>query len=73
MRQLALLGLVQDLARDGGQVIVATHAPILMGAPGATILELTDDGLAERAFDELEHVQLLRSFLDDREAFLRHL
>ena len=72
-RQLALLAMIQqEVARDS-QFIIATHAPILMALPGATILSL--DGGAPRPipFDEIEHVRLLRDFLADPARFLRHL
>jgi predicted ATPase len=74
MRQLALLALMTDAARDrDAQFIVATHSPILMAAPGATIYSF--DGGAVRAvpYADLEHVRFTRDFLNAPEAFLRHL
>jgi predicted ATPase len=52
---------------------VATHSPILTAFPGATIYECTPDGLQPVAYDDLEHVRLTRSFLDDPDRFLRYL
>jgi predicted ATPase len=71
--QLALTQAMLDGVASGAQFIVATHSPLLMAFPGALIYELDDDGLAERAYDELAVVGLWRNFLDSPRRFLRHL
>ncbi|MET0191088.1 MAG: AAA family ATPase [Pseudonocardia sediminis] len=70
---LALLGLLGDLAREGSQVIMATHSPLLMACPGATVLEIDDRGFRTTAWEELEVVGHWRSFLDGPDRYLRHL
>jgi predicted ATPase len=52
---------------------VATHSPILLGYPDATILELSDDGIRRIEYGEAPQVELTQSFLADRDRFLRHL
>jgi predicted ATPase len=71
--QLALLGVLDELARCGAQVLAATHSPVLTALPGATILELDDDGLRETTWEDLRLVEDHRTFLDDPQRFLRHL
>jgi predicted ATPase len=71
--QLALLGRVHDLVGTGAQFVVATHSPILLAYPGATIYELGPGGIAAVAYDEAEPTVLTRSFLEAPERFLRHL
>jgi predicted ATPase len=71
--QLALLARIDDLVRSGSQFVVATHSPILVGYPHGTILRLDEDGIEPVAFEETDQVELTRSFLEDRERFLRHL
>jgi predicted ATPase len=71
--QLALIRRMHELVEQHSQFVVATHSPILMGYPGATILELGADGVREVAYAETEQVELTRSFLEDPERFLRHL
>ena len=71
--QLTLLRRMHDLVEDGSQFIVATHSPILVAFPGATILALDDGGVAQVAYDDVDHVQLYRSFLDQPGRFLHHL
>lgn len=73
LRQLAFLSLVRECEQEGGQFLIATHAPIVMAYPGATLLEAGDDGLSRVGFDDVEHVRTLRQFLDSPEAFTRHL
>jgi predicted ATPase len=74
VRQLALLALLQDMTGEGeSQFIIATHSPLLMAFPGATIYSL-DGGAPQRvAWADLEHVALTRDFLNDPGAFLRRL
>jgi predicted ATPase len=71
--QLALLRRMHDLVREGGQFVVATHSPILLAYPGATIYRLDEDGVAATPYDATEQVELTRSFLEDPQRFLRHL
>jgi predicted ATPase len=73
LRQLALLTLIKDAVARGAQFVIATHAPILMALPGARLLEIDGDVIVERAFDDLQHVRVLREFLESPEAFVRHL
>jgi predicted ATPase len=68
---LALLAVIHMAARNGAQFIIATHSPILLAIPGATIYELDDDGFHTATYDELEAVQLTRGFLTAPERYLR--
>jgi predicted ATPase len=71
--QLALLRRMYELVQQHSQFVVATHSPILLGYPGATILELSDDGIRKVDYEETQQVELTRSFLEDPQRFLRHL
>ena len=71
--QLALLAMMNDQVAQGGQFVLATHSPILMAIPGATIYDFDQSPLVETPFDELASVGLLRSFLEAPNRFLRHL
>ena len=71
--QLALMRRMHELIDEHSQFVVATHSPILLGYPDATILELSDTGIRKVAFDDAPQVELTRSFLDDPQRFLRHL
>jgi predicted ATPase len=71
--QLALMRRMHELLGGDCQFVVATHSPILLGYPEATIYELSDDGIRTIEYDEAPQVELTRSFLDDPERFFRHL
>ncbi|WP_224393138.1 AAA family ATPase [Pseudonocardia sp. ICBG1293] len=71
---LAVLARMTELTAQGSQFVIATHSPILLALPGATILQIGDDGGVRRVgYDEALPVALTRGFLADPEAFLRHL
>jgi predicted ATPase len=74
-RQLALLVLIDQHVKQGGsQFIVATHSPILMAYPNATIYNLSSEGgIRPIAYEETEHVTVTRDFLNNREAYLSQL
>ena len=73
LRQLALITAIKEMVAQNGQFIIATHSPILMAYPGATILNFDGGMIHKSRFEELEHVRLMRDFLQDPEAFLRNL
>lgn len=71
---LALLARLSELTEQGCQLLVATHSPIVLALPGATILELADDGQLRRVdYDDALPVRLTRGFLANPRAYLRHL
>lgn len=70
---LALLRRIHDLAGQGGQFLIATHSPLLIAYPGATIYELHASGIDDIAYTDYDGYELFRSFLDRPERFLRHL
>jgi predicted ATPase len=70
---LSLLALLHDLAREGSQVVVATHSPIVAAVPGAHLLELGDWGIRPASWGELEIVHSWRDFLNGPAPFLRYL
>ena len=72
-RQLSFLALVRQLEREAGQFVIATHSPILLSYPGATIWSFDREPIARVPYEDLEHVTLTRDFLRDPDAFLRHL
>lgn len=72
-RQLALLAMLKDMVEQDAQFIIATHSPIVLAFPGATILAFDGASIGEVAYDALENVTLTRSFLANPDAFLRRL
>jgi predicted ATPase len=70
---LALLAVLDELGRTGAQVVCATHSPVLASLPDATVLQLSDDGIAPVAWSDLALVDHWRRYLAAPEHYLRHL
>jgi predicted ATPase len=70
---LSLIAAMHRVVEAGGQVICATHSPLLAAVPGADILELAGEGLRRTHWDDLELVEHWRSYLADPGRYLRHM
>lgn len=70
---LVLIAHMNDLVREGSQVILSTHSPVLAALPGADLYELGDWGIRRAEYEELELVDNWRRFLDAPERYLRYL
>lgn len=71
--QLALMAMMGDMLRERAQFIIATHSPILLGYPGATIYSFDGGEVKRVEYEELDHVVVTRDFLNGRERFLKYL
>jgi predicted ATPase len=70
-RQIAFLKLLRAMEKSGiCQVIMATHAPMLMAYPGAQILRLSKYGLDSVGLKETDHYRLRREFCADPVTFI---
>jgi predicted ATPase len=72
-RQMSLLIKIKELVRHNSQFIIATHSPILLSYPDATIFELTGSKIKEVTFEESEIYKVYKHFLNDSNRMLRHL
>ncbi|MBC7912678.1 MAG: AAA family ATPase [Pyrinomonadaceae bacterium] len=73
-RILAFMTVVSELEKSGrAQFIIATHSPMLLCYPGASIYQFDDDGIHETTCEATEHFQLTKSFLENPALYLRHL
>ena len=73
-RQLAFLKVIHDLVVPRhAQFLIASHSPILLAYPGATLYQFEEEGIRQVAYGETEHYLLTRDFLNGPERFLRHL
>ena len=62
-RQLEALRRIHDLASGGAQFIVATHSPILMAYPNATIYACSQDRLERVEYADTEHYKIMHDFM----------
>ncbi|MVO98902.1 AAA family ATPase [Paenibacillus lutrae] len=71
-RQLSLLRIIKDLS-ESSQFIIATHSPILLGYPDAQIISFDSNPISQIAYEDTDHYQITRRFLENRAAVFRHL
>src|SRR5712672_4695831 len=70
-RQIEFLKLLRRMDRSGiCQVIMATHSPVLMAYPNATLLRLTKYGLEPVTVESTDHYKTLREFFEDPRGFV---
>ena len=71
---LVLIGLLAEVAADPrAQVLLATHSPVLAALPGATVLQLDDNGITPTTWEDLAVVDHYRRFLGSPMQYLRHV
>lgn len=71
-RQIEFLKLLKDIERAGqAQVVIATHSPLLMAFPGASLWEIRRDRIDEIAFHQTSHYEIFRAFFKDPERYLK--
>jgi predicted ATPase len=73
-RQLSFLKIIHDLEAGGrAQFLIASHSPILLAYPTATLLSLDGGPIHEVEYKDTEHYNLTKEFLDSPERFFKHL
>lgn len=70
---LTALRRIHELVQQGSQLIIATHSPIILAYPEATIYHCSESGLEAVGYEDAEPVRLTRSFLEARARFLAEL
>jgi predicted ATPase len=70
-RQIEFLKLMRRMDETGQcQIIMATHSPILMAYPNATLLRLSKYGLEPVNVKDTDHYRVMREFCDDPHGFV---
>jgi len=73
-RQLSFLSIIHELDTSGeAQLIIATHSPILLSYPGATILSFDNNSITPIAYKDTEPYKLTKDFLNNPERYLKYL
>ena len=69
--QLDLLGLLKDMGQAGhAQFIIATHSPILLACPRATIHSFDYVPVKQIDYEETEQFQIYKDFMKDRDKYI---
>ncbi len=72
-RQLTLLMLLYDLAGKGSQFLIASHSPILLGVPGASILSFDEGRVSETMYEETQSYKITELFINNKQLLLNNL
>lgn len=72
-RQLTFISALKQMVEQDSQFVIATHSPIILAFPEASILSFDGGRIHKVKYEQLEHVNLTRDFLRNPESFLRHL
>jgi predicted ATPase len=73
-RQLSLLAQLHAFLESGNtQVFIATHSPILMTFPDATLLEIGGSGIIRTRLEDTSHYQITRGILEHPGRYWKHL
>lgn len=72
INQYQLLVLITDLVKNGSQVIIATHSPILMAIKDAEIYSFGKT-IEKINYEDIENVSFTKAFLNNPDVFLDRL
>lgn len=72
-RLMTLMVEIDRLVKQNSQFIIATHSPILMTFPNAEIYQFSQKGMERVTYQETEHYQLTKRFLNCPEKMLEYL
>jgi predicted ATPase len=72
-RQMSMLVRMHDLIAAKSQFIIATHSPILLAYPDAWIYQIGARGLERVAYEDTEHFEITRNFLNRHRAIVHQL
>lgn len=73
INQYQLVVLITDLVREGSQVIIATHSPIIMALKNAVIYEFKENGIKQVNYEDIEHVSFTKHFLNNKDNYIDRL
>ena len=71
--QYQLLVMITDLVKNGSQVIIATHSPIVMALKDAVIYNFSKDKIEKIKYDDIESVIFTKHFLNKTNNFIDRL
>ncbi|PID76542.1 MAG: AAA family ATPase [Deltaproteobacteria bacterium] len=69
-RQMAMISRMHDLVKMKSQFIIATHSPIILAYPHAMIYQLDENGIKKVNYEETEHYQVTKDFLNRTDKML---
>jgi predicted ATPase len=73
LRQISFLIMIKEMVENNSQFIIATHSPIIMAYPGASIISFDGTEIEEMPYEQISSVKLMKNFLNYPESYLQHL
>lgn len=68
-RQMSMISRIHELVKLNSQFIIATHSPIIMAYPEATIYEIKEK-IEVVKYEETENYQIMKSFINNKNRML---
>jgi predicted ATPase len=67
-----LLKILQEEGKGGhARFLIATHSPLILACPGARIYSFDHVPVKEITYEETDHYQLFKAFLENGDQLLR--
>jgi len=70
---MTMLVRIKELVDQQSQLIIATHSPMLMAYPNADIYFISNEGVKKTRYEDTEHYNVMRRFLEDPQKMLHYL
>ncbi|MCB1582114.1 MAG: hypothetical protein R3E90_04055 [Marinicella sp.] len=70
---MTAISAIHQLVEEGSQFIIATHSPILLAYPRAKIYQFGDSGIYETTYEDTEHYEITRDFLNRHKQMMKIL
>ncbi len=72
-RQMTFMVALNKLAKENSQFIIATHSPILLAYPDASIYQVSDEGIDRMEYEDTDAYQITKAFLKNPDRMFREL
>ncbi len=69
-RQLVFLSRLHELVKNNSQFIIATHSPVILSYPNATIYEIGENGLHKVTYEDTEQYSFMKMFINNHSKIL---
>ena len=72
-KQYEIMFLMQELVEQDSQFIIATHSPILLSFPNATIYEVNEGDLTKVDYEECSTYRFMKDYINNYKRYIRHI
>ena len=72
-KQMTAISVIHELVKKNSQLIIATHSPILLAYPRAKIYHFSKSGIHETSYEDTEHFEVTKDFLNRHEMMTKIL